>query len=119
MIETTSPQLLVETVQGVMIASFTNTQLVSEEVLFEVESELIGLVDGSRPSSVLLNFREVRSMSSTMLAVLLKVSRRVSGIGGRLKICGLSPDLEPIFRITRFDRLFEVYPEEYLALDAF
>lgn len=119
MIETTCPQLLVETVQGVTIASFTSTHLVAEEVILEIETELIGLIDAARPSSVLLDFRDVRVMSSTMLAVLLKVSRRVSSLDGRLKICGLSPDLEPIFRITRFDRLFEVYAEERLALDAF
>jgi len=114
-----SSHLLVESVHGITVAKFTDELLVSEEVLHEVDEQLIGLVDSAQPDRILLNFSEVRGMSSAMLGILLKVARKVSGLGGRLKISGLSPDLFEIFRITRFDRIFETYSEEWEALDAF
>jgi anti-sigma B factor antagonist len=119
MSQTTSPRLLVENVQGIIVARFTDEMIVSEEVIWEVDEQLMGLLDGPSAPKLLLNFRDVRVMSSTMLAILLKLSRRVAGARGELKLCGLSPDLLEIFRITRFDRMFEIHAEEWTALDSF
>jgi anti-sigma B factor antagonist len=116
---TICPRLLVETVEGITIASFTDEMLISEEVIWEVDEQLMSLVDGPSPEKLLLNFREVRVMSSTMLAILLKLARKIHGAEGELKLCGLSPDLLEIFRISRFDRLFEIHDQEWTALDAF
>ena len=74
MSRTISPRLLVETVEGITIASFTDEMLTSEEVIWEVDGQLMSLVDGPSPEKLLLNFREVRMMSSTMLAILLKLA---------------------------------------------
>jgi anti-sigma B factor antagonist len=114
-----SPRLLIETVHGVTVASFTDPMLVSEEVFGDLDVQLSELIEGARPEKLLLNFREVRGMSSTMLAVLLKVTRKIAQAQGRLKLCCLAPDLQEIFKITRFDRIFQIYDEESQALDAF
>jgi anti-sigma B factor antagonist len=109
----------VETVEGITIASFTDEMLVSEDVIREVDEQLMSLLGGPSSEKLLLNFREVRVMSSTMLAILLKLARKISGVQGELKLCGLGPDLLEIFRISRFDRLFEIHDEEWTALDTF
>jgi anti-sigma B factor antagonist len=119
MSQTTYPRVLVETVQGITVATFSEEMIIAEDVIHDVDEQLDGLVDATRPANILLNFREVRCMSSTMLAVLLKLARKVGAAGGRLKLCGLSENLQEIFKITRFDRLFEIHDEEWLALDSF
>jgi anti-sigma B factor antagonist len=112
-------RLLVETVEGITIATFTDEMIVSEEVIADVDEQLLSLVDDTRPAKVLLNFRAVRSMSSMMLAILLKLSKKIARAEGQLKLCSITPDLREIFRISRFDRLFEIYDEEWQALDSF
>jgi anti-sigma B factor antagonist len=119
MTKTIRSRLLVENVQGVLVVTFADQFLIEEGLIHEVGDDLVKLVDKHRRANVLLNFREVQAMSSTMLAVLLKVARRVGNTQGRLKLCSISPDLVEIFRITRFDRMFEIYAEEVDALDAF
>jgi anti-anti-sigma factor len=114
-----SPRLLVETIHGITVASFADSEILTEDVIGDVSDQLQDLVEGLGPADVLLNFREVRLMSSAMLATLLRFGRRVTGAGGRLKLCGLAPDLLQAFKITRFDRLFEIYGEESAALDSF
>lgn len=116
---TASPRLLVETIEGVTLASFTDEMLIDEGVIADVDEQLMDLAGGAGPARLLLHFGAVRVMSSTMLAILLKLSRRVAAEGGRLMLCGLSEDLMEIFRITRFDRLFAIHDEEWQALDAF
>jgi len=114
-----SPRLLVETIHGITVASFADSEILAEDVIEDVSDQLRELIEGLGPADVLLNFREVRLMSSAMLATLLKFGRRVTAVGGRLKLCGLAPDLLQAFKITRFDRLFEIYGEESTALDSF
>jgi anti-sigma B factor antagonist len=114
---TTNPRLYVETVGGVTVITLADAELVAEDVIAGVVEQLEAVdVSGGR---VVLNFREVRLMSSTMLAVLLRFGRRVEAAGSRLKLCCIAPDLITVFRITRFDRLFEIHDEESKALDAF
>lgn len=116
---TASPRVLMETIHGITVATFADAELLSEGVIHEVGEQLQEMIDGLGPADVLLNFRDVRLMSSNMLAVLFKFGRRINAAGGRLKLCGLAPDLMVAFRITRFDRLFEIHDEESTALDSF
>src|SRR5437016_12706650 len=101
MTQTTRSRLLVENVQGIAVVTLADELLVDEGVIHEVGEDLVRFLDESRPASVLLNFREVQAMSSSMLAILLKVARRVARVQGRLKLCSISPGLVQIFRITR------------------
>jgi len=115
----TSPRVFVETVGGVTVASFADAELISESVIEEVGEQLTSLAESLEVGRVVLNFREVRLMSSSMLAVLLKFSRKVTAANGRLKMCCIAPHLREVFKITRFDKIFELYDEESAALDSF
>ena len=117
--ETISPRVLVENVEGVTVASFADSELTSAQVIEEVADQLERLPDGAGLERVVLNFRGVRFMSSSMLAVLLKFSRRVTASNGRLRLCRIDPSLKEVFKITRFDRIFEIHDEESSALDSF
>jgi len=109
----------VETVGGVTVASFADTELVAEQVIEEVSGQLDSLADGVGLDRVVLNFREVRFMSSSMLGVLLKFSKKVKASDGQLKLCCIAPHLKEVFKITKFDRILEIFDDETEALDAF
>src|SRR5205807_1700983 len=102
---TTSPRVFVETVGGVTVASFADAELINDQVIEEVGEQLTNLAEGLGQAKVLLNFREVKLMSSSMLAVLLKFSRKVTASQGRLKFCRIAPQLREVFKITRFDKI--------------
>ena len=116
---TTSPRVFVETVGGVTVASFADSELTADQVIEEVSDQLHGLAENLGLARVLLNFREVRLMSSSMLAVLLKFSRKVTSAQGKVKLCCIAPNLKEIFKITRFDKIFEIHDQESTALDSF
>jgi len=116
---TTSPRFFLETVGGVTVASFADKELVAEQVIEEGSGQLENLADGAGLDRVVLNFREVRFMSSSMLGVLLKFSRKVKAANGQVKLCCIAPHLKEVFKITKFDRILEIYNEETDALDAF
>ncbi len=115
-----SPRLLLETVHGVTVASFADTDLIAEDVIDDLGTQFQDLLASlSETPEVLLSFRDVRYMSSNVLALVLKLGRGVARQGGSFKLCSISPALLEIFQITRFDRLFEIFDTEADALETF
>lgn len=114
-----SPRIYVENTAGVTVARLVDSQIVAEDVVLEVEEQLNDLAASHGAEPIVLSFHEVQFMSSTVLAILLRFSRAVSKAGGRLKLCGIGPHLMEVFKITRFDRLFDIHTEEWSAIDAF
>jgi anti-sigma B factor antagonist len=120
MLSATCDRLRVEkTIDGIAVAVFSDAELVDGRVIGEVEDALCEIAEGLGAASLLLNFERVRLMSTVMLGVLVRFSVRLAAIGGRLKLCCVAPNLQEIFRITRYDRFFETHADEMAALDSF
>lgn len=64
------------------------------------------LIDQRRPQNVIIDFSRVRFLSSMMLGLLVDIWRRMKEYGGRVRICGIDPQLTRVFRITHLDRIF-------------
>jgi anti-sigma B factor antagonist len=118
MLSTASPGLLLERVDDVTVVTFAEKSLVDGQLVQQVGAELDRL-DALELSKVLINFGEVEFLSSALLAELHRFVRRVNAAGGRTKVCRIEPGLVEIFSATGFDRRFEVFDEEWRALDSF
>lgn len=115
-----SPQRLrVEIVDGVLVVSFTDTKIVTEDQIQEVGEQLYELLEDGGKKKILLNFGNVQYCSSTVLGKLVGLKRRVDSAKGKLKMCCIHPDLMVPFKLTGLDRVFEIFAEEQAALDKF
>ena len=111
--------LSTETIDGVTVVSFVETKIVTEENIQEVGDQLYQLVDVEAKHQLLLNFGNVRYLSSAALGKLINLKKKVGAVKGKLKLCCIHPDLLEVFRITRLDQVFEIYPDEQAALNKF
>lgn len=59
---------------------------------------------------VTLDCRALEYISSAGLGVLLKTQKRLTAVGGKLRLKGVSRHLEDIFRYSGFDQIFEIEP---------
>jgi anti-anti-sigma factor len=112
-------RLNVELVEGVTVVSFSDRSLIAEDVIARVEEQLLRLIDQLGPGRILLSFRDVHTMSSAVLGVLLKLSRKVGQMGGRLRLCCVEKGLREAFLACGLDRNFEIHEHEATALDGF
>ena len=87
------PRLRVETVDGVLVVSFTDSKIVTEDQIQEVGDQLYALVEDGSKKKILLNFGNVQYCSSTVLGKLVGFKRRVDAAKGKLKFCCIHPDL--------------------------
>jgi len=68
---------------------------------------------------IVLNLSEVNYIDSSGLATLVESLQRLKGHGGKLKLTNLSGKVKSLFEITKLERLFEIFPEEEKAVEAF
>ena len=84
-----------------------------------VGRELIDLVESRKDPKILLNFSNAHFVSSAMLAHLIKLHRKIQDAKGRIRLCGLRPVILDAFKVSRFDKIFEIFPDEVAALKKF
>lgn len=68
---------------------------------------------------VLADMSNVTFVASLALRMLLTTLKAVQPLGGDLRLAGLQPQIAEIFRKSRFDTLFTIYPDREAALAAY
>jgi anti-sigma B factor antagonist len=65
---------------------------------------------------VVINLGDASAIDSSGVSDLASAHMLLSGHGGALKICSLSPKLKEVFIITRLNTVFEVFDTEADAI---
>ena len=68
---------------------------------------------------VLADMSDVNFVASLALRMLLMNLKATQPQGGDLRLAGLQPQIAEIFRKSRFDTLFKIYPDREAALAAY
>jgi anti-sigma B factor antagonist len=112
--------LSVNDVDGVAVITFLETAAMIEGEKVELLSkELFSLIDNKKYKKVLLNLYNAGYMSSAMLALLVTLHRKMQAVKGKVRLCCLRPPVMEAFKVSQFDRLFELFPDEPSALKKF
>lgn len=69
----------------------------------KVEDLLAGIT-----TSTVLEFENLRYISSSGLGILIKVQRRLDATGDKIRIINASDHIRELFTITRFDLIFDI-----------
>jgi anti-sigma B factor antagonist len=83
-----------------------------------IESKLSETITNHK-GKVLADLSQVNFVASLALRMLLTNLKSVQQLGGDLRLAGLQPQISEIFRKSRFDTLFKIYPDRESALAAY
>jgi anti-anti-sigma factor len=107
-------------VDGVAVVNFLETvSMFDADKVHGVSDELIDLIQTKRYNKVLLNLSNAHFVSSAMLAHLVKLHRIVQSAKGKIRLCCLRPVIVDAFKVSNFDKIFEIFPDEVAALKKF
>jgi anti-anti-sigma factor len=84
----------------------------------EAQDHINALIDDGA-TKLLTDFTKVDFVSSAGLRVLLATAKRLGGIGGSLRICGLNEAVNEVFEISGFSTILDVFPTREDAMKGF
>jgi anti-anti-sigma factor len=112
--------LTVNEVNGVAVITFLESaSMIEGDKVDSLAQELFGVIDTKKYKKILLNLYNAGYMSSAMLAQLVRLHRKMQDVKGKVKLCCLRPPVMEAFKISQFDRLFEISADEPTALKRF
>ena len=70
-------------------------------------------------TKIMVNCSQMDYVSSSGLRILLMALKRITMVKGKFVLCSLQENIREIFEISGFTSIFEIYPNEEDALNAF
>lgn len=114
-----SPNLSIEFVDDIIVATLTDEKILEESQIQALESSFMPLIDQNGSIKLLIDFSNVKFLTSSVLGLLIRISKKVYESGGRLRLCCIQPKIYEIFKITRLDKIFEIFKTREQALENF
>jgi anti-anti-sigma factor len=68
---------------------------------------------------IIVDVSQCEFIDSTFLGALVVSLKRITGLGGDLKLVGIQPNVNSMFLLTRLDRVFDSYPTKKEAIKSF
>jgi anti-sigma B factor antagonist len=105
------PRISVEYSENATIVTFTDEKILEETDVQALQESIMSVVDQADHLNLVLDFGNVRFLSSAVLGLLIRISKRIYERDGQLKLCNINPKIYEIFKITRLNKIFDIYKD--------
>jgi len=112
------PRISVDYAENATIVTFTEEKILEERDIQVIQDSIMSVVEQADGIKLILNFCNVRFLSSTVLGLLIRVSKKIYERDGRLGLCSINPKIYEIFKITRLTKIFDIYDDVETAAEA-
>lgn len=107
-------------VEEVLVVYFTDAKILDEARIALIGKELMEMAASAATSKkMVLNFQGVQFMSSAMIGKLVLLNKKCKTDGVVLKFCAISANVLEVFKITRLNKVFEIFADEDKAVKSF
>jgi len=107
----------IEDVDDATIVRFVDKRILDETNIQIIGNQLAGLVDEDGRRKIILDFTNVEYLSSAALGKLITLDKKVKASKGKLRLCGIRPEIYEVFTITRLNKVFSIFDNQEKALD--
>jgi anti-sigma B factor antagonist len=106
------PRISVEYAENATIVTFTDEKILEEKDVQALQETIMSVIE-SAPGGIklILDFSNVQFLSSAVLGLLIRISKKVYENDGQLKLCSINPKIYKIFKITRLTKIFDIYED--------
>ncbi len=104
------PMIGVEYAGNATIVKFTDEKILDEKDIKALQESIMPIIESaSGRINLILDFGNVRFLSSAVLGLLIRISKRIYENDGQLRLCSINPKIYEIFKITRLTKTFDIY----------
>jgi len=113
------PRISVEYAENATIVTFTDEKILEEKDVQALQASIMSVIESASGGiNLILDFCNVRFLSSAVLGLLIRISKKVYEHDGRLKLCSINPKIYKIFKITRLTKIFDIYQDIESAVES-
>ena len=105
--------------KDVLTIFLTDVKILDAPLIEQIHQEMVSILEGAKQRNVLLDFREVKFMSSMALGMLIRINKTCKEHKINLKLCNIEPEIAQIFKITGMNKVFAIYKTAEDASAAF
>ena len=113
------PSLVSQKVEDVLIVYFKDARILDEATIQPIGRELLALADGCEDRKLLLNFEEVKFMTSAMIGKIMSLNKKCKADEIDLKLCGICKEIMEIFTMLKLNKVLDMQKTEEKAMAAF
>lgn len=104
----------------VVVVSFRQVKILDEGTIREISEEFGKLtLEASADRKLLLNFQKVEFMSSSMIGLIIRLSKQCKNDKIQLRLCSISANIMEVFELMRLNKVLNLHKTESEALEAF
>jgi anti-sigma B factor antagonist len=116
--EPIKPRISVEYAENATIATFTAQSILEEKDIQALQKSIIPVIEQAERINLILDFCNVRFLSSSVLGLLIRISKKIYERDGQLRLCNINPKIHKVFKITRLTKIFDIYKDTEDAVES-
>jgi anti-anti-sigma factor len=109
MVQTLPQGLSTDVIKGVTVAIISERRLIDTAQIERTGSALLGLIKDVKAPRIVVSFRSVEYLSSTMINSIIALHNAVDGRKGKLAVAELDPELQKIFTLMKLQKLISIH----------
>ncbi len=106
--EPAQPRIEVEYGMDVTFVTFVEEKILEEGQIKDIRESLEPVIEENGSKKLILNFANVKFMTSAVLGLLVRVHKRVVELDGKLQLSNLDSNLRRVFEITQLTKIFDI-----------
>ena len=111
------PRIYVRYAENATIVTLTDEKILEENDIRALQESIMSVVEQAELINLILDFQNVRFLSSAVLGLLIRISKKVYERNGQLRLCNINPKIHEIFKITRLTKIFDIYQDLESAVE--
>ena len=112
------PRISVGYAENAVIITFTDEKILEEKDIRAIQESITPVVEQTEPINLILDFCNVRFLSSAVLGLLIRISKKIYERDSQLRLCNINPKLYEIFKITRLTKVFDICQDVQDAIES-
>ena len=98
----------VEYGMDVTFVTFEDEKILDEGQISRLQKAFEPIIERNEDKKLIINFVNVKFMTSAVLGLLVRVHKKVVELGGKLQLSNLDSNLRRVFEITQLTKVFDI-----------
>lgn len=112
-----APKISVRYIENATVVTLTEEKILEESDICALQESITSVIEQGERMNLILDFQNVRFLSSAVLGLLIRVSKKIYEKDGQLRLCNINAKIHEIFKITRLTKVFDIYPDTESATE--